>query len=108
MRRTLPISGPVEKEPPLANRVVPAPLHWVVMRQNTFEQELQFESQERQDKASRLVEAVKTRLKEVNELIARGKGTWPQKDYVRDDTWAGWQAECHCLRMVLQRAGFDA
>lgn len=57
--------------------------------------------------ASRLVTEVKTRLKEVNSLIGRGKGTWPQKDYVKDETWAGWQAERNCLQMVLQRAGFD-
>jgi hypothetical protein len=78
------------------------------MRQNTFEQELEFESRERRDKASRLVEAVMVRLKEVDEMIARGKGEWPKHNYVRDETWASWQAERHCLRMVLQRAGFDA
>jgi hypothetical protein len=78
------------------------------MRQNTFEQELEFESRERRDKAMRLVEAVKVRLKEVDDLIARGKGEWPNQNYVRDEIWAGWQAERHCLRMVLQRAGFDA
>jgi hypothetical protein len=27
---------------------------------------------------------------EIAALIAKGKGTWPQSDYVKDETWASW------------------
>lgn len=30
--------------------------------------------------------------------LARGKGTWPQADYIRDETWANWQGQEQALR----------
>lgn len=38
------------------------------------------------------------------EVIARGKGTWPQQDYVRDETWASWQGQLSVLESILRRA----
>jgi hypothetical protein len=52
-----------------------------------------------------LEESVRKRLKEVRELIARGKGTWPNPDYVQDHVWDAWNGERHVLRMVLIDAG---
>lgn len=52
-----------------------------------------------------LEESVRQRLKEMRELIALGKGTWPQPDYIRDSVWDGWLGERHALRAVLIDAG---
>ena len=54
-----------------------------------------------------LQEAVIERLREVQELIAKGKGEWPKSSYVRDSIWDGYIAENGALRWVLQRAGID-
>jgi hypothetical protein len=39
---------------------------------------------------------------DVDARLAKGNGTWPQHDYVRDETWAQWQAESWMMRRVFQ------
>ena len=36
-------------------------------------------------------------------LIEQGKGTWPEKDYVRDDTWNYWQGALAKLEQAVRR-----
>jgi len=40
-----------------------------------------------------IVEEIVTRYRHVTEVLSRGKGTWPEHHYVRDDTWSAWRAE---------------
>jgi len=58
-------------------------------------------------KLERLLFAVKSRLKEVESRINAGKGVWPDSDYVRDETWAGYIAEQYCLKNLLSFSGLD-
>lgn len=55
----------------------------------------------------RLLGKLRSMYADVSALIARGKGTWPQNDYVRDETWAHWQGESIALRELLRCAGID-
>ena len=57
------------------------------------------------DQNEKLREAVIERLRDVERLIARGKGEWPQDGYVRDSTWDDWIGQRAALRWVLRRAG---
>jgi hypothetical protein len=59
------------------------------------------------DQTCTLQEAVVERLREVQELIAKGKGEWPKSNYVRDSVWDGWLAQNDALRCVLRQAGID-
>ncbi len=54
-----------------------------------------------------LEQAVINRLREIEAKIAKGKGTWPNSDYVRDYEWDGWIGARNNLRWVLQDAGID-
>lgn len=48
---------------------------------------------------------ISRRLDEVHALIAKGRGEWPQSDYVRDETWHRWQGEELALRWVMRQYG---
>lgn len=48
-----------------------------------------------------LMFAITGRLKRTEEQIARGKGEWPNKDYVRDEAWACLQQEVMTLKSIL-------
>jgi len=41
-------------------------------------------------------------------LIAKGKGTWPQPDYVRDETWHHWQGALSVLESAVRRLPPDS
>jgi len=38
-----------------------------------------------------------------NGLIDKGKGTWPNANYVRDEVWTSWRSERRALEDVLRR-----
>lgn len=57
------------------------------------------------ERGVRLYDAVKGRLRVLEEAVARGKGTWPNSDYVRDSRWDGWLAERSSLRFILGKCG---
>ena len=59
-------------------------------------------------KLTALRDAAVKRLGDMNDLLSRGKGTWPSNTYVRDTLWSAWQAEAFCLRMILAEAGIDS
>ncbi len=44
-----------------------------------------------------------TELREADERLAKGKGTWPNSDYVKDDTWNHIRGQAYALRRVLAR-----
>lgn len=54
-----------------------------------------------------LERVVRAQLREVESWLAKGKGTWPEKDYIRDQTWHTWQGEVMALRSALRNAGLD-
>jgi hypothetical protein len=45
--------------------------------------------------------AIDQRLRATEALIARGKGVWPERSYVRDEQWACWQVEVMSLKSIL-------
>ena len=55
----------------------------------------------------RLFDEVAKRLVEVEDRLAKGKGTWPNPGYVQDITWDSWRGERLALRSVLFAAGLD-
>ena len=59
-------------------------------------------------KLTALRDAAVKRLGDMNDLLSRGKGTWPSNTYVHDTLWSAWQAEAFCLRMILAEAGIDS
>ena len=63
--------------------------------------------QDDHEQLRRLHDAVWSRLRAVQQLIARGKGTWPNSDYIRDATWDGWYGELRALESALVAAGFN-
>ena len=54
-------------------------------------------------KAEYLELLVVQRKSVVDGLIARGKGEWPNKDYVRDEIWSNWHHESIVLGGILRR-----
>ena len=62
---------------------------------------------ERRDSEDRLRKAVLSQLADVTQRIANGRGKWPDKAYVTDDTWAEWIGQLIVLRRVLTAAGID-
>lgn len=54
-----------------------------------------------------LERVVRAQLREIESWIAKGKGTWPEKNYIRDEAWHRWQGEALALRSVLRQAGLD-
>ena len=61
----------------------------------------------RKEDTNALLEAVVTRLREIEAMIAQGKGTWPRIDYIKDSTWDNWHGRYYVLRRVLYDAGYD-
>ncbi|MFW9873077.1 MAG: hypothetical protein ACFFG0_08260 [Candidatus Thorarchaeota archaeon] len=57
--------------------------------------------------AFQLEKVIRKRLEEITELINRGKGTWPKKNYVRDDIWNLWKGEKFALEMILRDVGLE-
>ena len=51
--------------------------------------------------------AVFERLKQVEELLRKGKGTWPEKGYIRDSDWDNWLGEQRALRSIVRSWGVD-
>jgi hypothetical protein len=56
----------------------------------------------------RVMSAVVERLRCVEDRLRKGKGTWPNDDYVRDHVWDGWIGQSAVLRGVLSDAGFSS
>lgn len=54
-----------------------------------------------------IVAEIRKRRDSLAAAIDRGKGTWPEDGYVRDDTWAGWQARLGELDGLLCFCGID-
>ncbi|TXH49893.1 MAG: hypothetical protein E6Q97_21580 [Desulfurellales bacterium] len=46
---------------------------------------------------------LKAESQDINERISKGKGTWPNQDYIRDETWSIWQGEKATLDRVLHK-----
>lgn len=44
-------------------------------------------------------------LARLDAQIERGKGTWPNSDYVTDDTWSRWHSQQSVHKRVLEIAG---
>lgn len=61
-------------------------------------------AEQAEEAAGAMKDAIRSRLIEVEEMVARGKGTWPEKNYVRDDVWARWQGELLVLRSLNNKA----
>ncbi len=43
---------------------------------------------------------IASELKEHRERLDRGKGTWPQEDYIKDETWAYWKGQLSILERL--------
>lgn len=52
------------------------------------------------DIAQKMLAYLEREMAEVESNIERGKGTWPNKDYVRDDTWLRWYATHRALFLM--------
>ena len=51
---------------------------------------------------------IQSEVKEVNQRIEKGKGTWPNEDYVKDEDWGRLMSKKHTLddvRYMLTRVG---
>jgi len=48
-----------------------------------------------------LEQCVRERLAEVMAKISKGKGIWPERDYVKDDDWAFLLGQRYILDKVL-------
>jgi hypothetical protein len=47
------------------------------------------------------------RITELEALFENGKGTWPNSDYVRDDTWNSWNGQLSALRSARHQLPAD-
>ena len=63
------------------------------------------EAQSPADPVERLVSIIHAEIAKYESLIQRGKGTWPQNDYVRDSVWDAWNAKVSVLRSILDKFG---
>jgi hypothetical protein len=54
-------------------------------------------------KRSQLLSWLVAELADVDSRLAKGQGTWPQPDYIRDATWNMWQGERLALGRVLRK-----
>ena len=50
-----------------------------------------------------IIDYIRKELEEVQLRLKRGKGTWPQKDYITDDIWAMWRSDEITLKSILHR-----
>lgn len=55
--------------------------------------------------AQAIIEIIKQELQVYDDLIEKGKGTWPNEDYVRDSRWHSWHGSKMALRSVLYKIG---
>lgn len=54
-------------------------------------------------KPNKIIEKIKLEAKELKGLLDKGKGTWGNSDYVRDELWARWEGELCVLEMLLDK-----
>ena len=54
-----------------------------------------------------LIDLIRSELAEYELLIAKGKGTWPEGNYVRDDIWNSWRTTIYVLSRLLQKIGVE-
>jgi hypothetical protein len=53
-----------------------------------------------------LLDDIIERRDQYQRLIDKGKGIWPQDNYVRDDTWTAWNAKLSELNSILRNNVF--
>lgn len=53
-----------------------------------------------------MIETIKTylknRIKDCEDRIEKGQGTWPEPNYIKDSIWQAWFTEKHTLEGVLE------
>ena len=54
-------------------------------------------------KDNEIINYIKTELKEVQLRLKKGKGIWPNSNYVRDEIWASLKGEEVTLKSILYR-----
>lgn len=57
--------------------------------------------------ARRCLASVVKRYRDIESCLDKGKGTWPNVDYVRDQVWDGWNAAIVHLSSCIRDAGLD-
>lgn len=72
----------------------------------TKDAEVNFEIVEKRDgivTASSILALVVKQRDKYQKMVDKGKGTWPEKDYVRDDVWASWLLTLLVLDGIIQK-----